>query len=91
MELVHSMFPGLRKLRLYIRSAHSERSSATLDLSRLAGIPDLAVTVNLPPYADRRVIGDELLPPGAVRLIRQPSVPHAPPPSTPWWRRIAGR
>ncbi|MDF2270829.1 NACHT domain-containing protein [Streptomyces coacervatus] len=89
--VLRRMFPSLRTLRLYLEINHTGRRPATVDLSTLAGVPDVSVVLFPPPFGELKVTGDEHLPPGSVRQVVQPLSADAPPPPSPWWRRLSSR
>ncbi len=91
-ELLRRLFPSLRALRLHIGITPSPRKPTTLDLSALAGIPDVSVALFLPSPGELRLTGDEHLPKGSVvRHLWGAPTPSTSKPPSPWWRRFGGR
>ena len=60
------MFPSLWTLRLHIDHTLMGRRPATMDLSALADIPGLSISVSSPPTSDLRLTGTGDLPPGSL-------------------------
>ncbi|POX52824.1 serine protease [Streptomyces sp. Ru72] len=91
-DLLPRMLPSLQELRLHVQFTHAGRRPATVDLSALAGIADVSVTLSWASSGDLRVTGAECLPPGSVRqVLRNQPTAEAPKPPSPWWRRLGGR
>jgi NACHT domain-containing protein len=88
MEPLRRMFPSLRRLRLHVIHTSAGRKPATMDLSALAGIPDLSVSL-LSSTTDPRVTGTKDLPDGSLDVLTtgQGNSKAA----SPWWRRPGRR
>jgi hypothetical protein len=86
-ESLRDMFPSLRKLRLHIAAG---RRTTSVDLSEIAGVPDLSVVISTP-SRDLGVTGTKELPDGSVTLLpRATRLPGATKPVSDWRRRVDG-